>query len=152
MLFRSLGEGIVLPRPNLRGKACVEERASCYLRSDGNTECHPCQLESIAQKIKVASCEDENHSSGVGQCRRAGVLPAKQRPKERVVVREVLARSSARSGRLARSREGGQLSGSLCGFGLDVFGDGTWNGRGRLAMTSLFGLCEREAYPERRCL
>lgn len=104
---RRLGQGVVLPRPNLRRESRIEQRAPRHLGRDSNTKRHPRQLESIAQQIEVARCEDEDHSRGVGEGRRARVLPAEQRPEERVVVREVLAGGGARNGRLARGGEGG---------------------------------------------
>lgn len=81
-----LGKSIILPRPNLRGESRIEQCAPHHLSCNCNTKRHPCQLQSIAQEIKVARCEDEDHRRGVREGGRAGFLPAEQRAEERVVV------------------------------------------------------------------
>ena len=125
---RSLGNGIILPRPYLRRETRIEQRAPRHLRGDGDTKRHPRQLESIAKQIQIARCEDEHHGSGVREGRRAGVLPAEKGAEEGVVVREGLAGGGARGGGLARGGERGELGGGLGCFGFDVFSDGTWGG------------------------
>ena len=114
---------VVPPRADLSREPRVEERASSCLCGNGNAKNHPCELQSVAEKIKVASCEDEGDGAGIRNSGGTGVLPAEERTEEGVVVCQCLAGGSASGRCRAGSREGGELSGGLGRLVLDVYGN-----------------------------
>jgi hypothetical protein len=75
-LQRGLGNGEVLARPELRGKATAESELSDNLRCSSSTEDHVGGLEDVTDQVEVSCGEDEDDRGSEGNTGGAGVLPA----------------------------------------------------------------------------
>lgn len=65
------GDGGVLARAELAGKAVAEDELAGYLGGDADAEGHPRESEDIAGDVKIASGQDEREDGNKGDGRGA---------------------------------------------------------------------------------
>lgn len=128
VIQRRLWHCVVPPRADLSRESRIEERASSCLCGNGNTKDHPCELQRVAEKVKITGGEDEGDGTGIRDSGGTGVLPAEERAEEGVIVCQCLAGGSESGRSRAESRECGELGGGLGRLVLDVYGNRAWRG------------------------
>jgi hypothetical protein len=97
-LKRSLGDGVVLTRAELRSQTAAECQLSCDFCSGGRTQSKVEELETVADDVKVSSGEDEDDGRTKGDTGRTRVLPAQEAVEHAVVVYLLLARCMTGAG------------------------------------------------------
>jgi hypothetical protein len=70
-----LWQDIVLSRSELAGQTLAKDSTSRTLQSNTDTQSHPGDLEQVAEKIEVASSENEEDEGEVGDAACTWVLP-----------------------------------------------------------------------------
>lgn len=85
-LKRSLGNGVVLARPELRSKTTSESHFTDNLSGCRKSEYHVGHLEHVADQVQVSGGEDEEDGRTKRYSGSAGVLPAQQAVEHAVVV------------------------------------------------------------------
>jgi hypothetical protein len=141
-LERGLGDGEVLTRPELGGKATAKCQLSSNLCSSGCTKCQVEELEGVADDVEVSRSEDEEDGSSKGNAGRARILPAQEAVEHAVVIypwlgdfaakrfqrlptSEVLACSCLVIRRLSRVGKISKLVAGLVSLCLDILADGS---------------------------